>query len=459
MAAVAQPRTGSANVLTHYYDELGQIMGSVRAGRAPLPTAGAGFAPDFALPPLTSRLERYFSAGSITTGDLGEYRGVRLSLLNLMGNPGTRTTKTLASLLMVARAVGHIQRTGENVMIVTPSSANKATALRDAVLGAIRSGLVTPDQLRIAVVVPEASRPKLWSSPLSTDPELAARNPVLVLPGADRSAVKTLAAGLVEQHADTVYALTGTRLWYSLDLDNYRTADAARALYERDFCPARPGERRLHAHAVSSAYGLLGHHLGHTAIGADGDPRYFLVQHLDTPDMVLNLYFGSAERDHLPAYRYDAADGLYRQDGDLRFPVTTYHPDEILDPTFYTHRPPTSARMNELIRTGGGGGIVVSLHECLQRYPLLRSRLGEAGVHLPADPRRLREWSLVMAATGVLNAIDRGLISDDEVLLHGSGSYGLDDYVPLRDDAARTVEQACDLRKAVFHAVLVGDGD
>ncbi|WP_432837904.1 DUF6002 family protein [Dactylosporangium sp. CA-092794] len=452
-AVVGTPGLAVAPLL-RYYDELRAVMASVRATRPPASGRVADFAPGFELPELTPALEAFLGAGQVRTAPLGSYRDVRLTLLDLMGNPRTRTTKTMASLLMVARVVAHIRRTGERIMILTPSSANKATALRDAVLRAIEHGLVRPDELRIAVVVPAASRPKLWASPLSTDPELAARNPVLCLPGPDRSAVKTLAREVVDGHAETLQALAGVRLWYSLDLDNYRTADAARAMFERDFAPGRPGDTRLHAHAVSSAYGLLGHHLGHTAIGAPGDPRYFLVQHLDTPDMVLSLYFGDPDRARLPQYHYRAADGLYHQDADPRFPATTFDPDEVLDSTFYTHRPPTSATMNELIRTGGGGGIVVSLHECLQRYPALRARFAEAGLDLPADPRRLREWSLIMAATGVLNAVDRGLVTDDEVLLHGSGCYGTDDFAPLPDAAVQTVHSGSDVRRAVFSAAL-----
>ena len=34
--------------------------------------------------------------------------------------------------------------------------------------------------------------------------------------------------------------------------------------------------------------------------------------------------------------------------------------------------------MNAIIRRHGGGGIVVSLHECLARYPQIRALLAEA---------------------------------------------------------------------------------
>jgi hypothetical protein len=108
--------------------------------------------------------------------------------------------------------------------------------------------------------------------------------------------------------------------------------------------------------------------------------------------------------------------------------------------TFYTRRPPTAERMNSIIGRFGHDGIVVSLYECLERYPQIRRLLADSSVNLPGDPRILREWSLVMAFTGVLNAIDRGLIGDEpEVVVHGSGSYATSDFAALgaRDHAGR----------------------
>jgi hypothetical protein len=350
-----------------------------------------------------------------------------------MRNPRTRTTKTFASLPIVARAVEHIRRTDERVMILSPSSGNKATALRDAVLRAHETGLATPEQLCILVVVPGASRAKLWASPLSEDEWLRARNPVAVYDGAERGDVKTLARALSDEHSADLRDRVGINLWYTLDINNYKAADILRAYAEHEFLP--PSDARLHVHAVSSAYGLLGHHLGAQRLAAagHGEPtaRYFLVQHLDTPDMVLSLYRGSHDRSNLPEYVYDDATGLFRQDTDPRFPATAYDPGENLDPTFYTRRPVTSDEMNPIIRRQGGGGIVVSLTECLERYPRLRAMLAPAGVVLPADPRELREWSLVMALTGLLNGIDRGLVEEEDILVHGSGSYHDGDFSPL----------------------------
>ncbi|HEX9993858.1 MAG TPA: DUF6002 family protein [Acidimicrobiales bacterium] len=444
------------NVLDTYRAEVQQSLDDAARSRP----AGGDFDPGWDLPEDGEALRRFWSVAEMAAVDLGTYLGRRLTLLDLMRNPGTRTTKTLASLVMVARAAAFVRRTGEPVMIVTPSSANKATALRDAVLRAVESGLVTPDELRIAIVVPAASTGKLWGSALCDDPELAARNPVFVHGGPERAGVKAVAREFVDRHAGEVLDRCGVHLWYTLDLANYMVADATRALFERDAMPAPPDGGRLHAHAVSSAFGLLGHHLGHTSFCAGRpDPRYFLVQHLDTPDMVLSLYTGSTSRQGIPAYDYDETSGLYRQDADPHFPALTFDPDETLETTFYTHQPPTSEEMNRLIRSRGGGGIVVSLAECLRRYGEVRRLLGLAGVAVPADPRRVREWSLVMAVTGVLNAIDRGLVPDgDDVLVHGSGCYADDQYEPIPAGCRTSVATAADLRDTVLAAAARREG-
>ncbi|MEU6118629.1 DUF6002 family protein [Streptomyces sp. NPDC047117] len=444
-----------ADALTHYRTALAPEFATLEKART-----GAGdaeFSPAFRLPEPSAALERFFSVSGIAVADLPDYRGHRLRLLDLMRNPGTRTTKTLASLTIVARAVRHITDTGERIMIVTPSSANKATALRDAVQRAVASGLVTADQLQITSVVPAASVAKLWSSALSEDPELRARNPLVVHDGAEPAAVKDLATAFVTTHAHELRRRYGVRLWYTLGLDNYRAADLLRAFAERDLLPRTAS--RTHVHSVSSAFGLLGHDLGHAAVARAGSvplpsARYFLVQHLGTPDMVLSLRHGSHSRDNLPTYHRDPGDGLYRQDTDPHFPASTFDPDEQLDATFYTRRPVTSARMDPLIAAHGGGGVVVSLHECLNRYAQIRRMLADTGAALPADPRRLREWSLVMALTGTLNAADRGLLPDsDDVLVHGSGSYTCDDYRPVPAHRRVTADDAKDLARHVTAAV------
>ncbi|MBZ4018384.1 DUF6002 family protein [Streptomyces purpurogeneiscleroticus] len=441
------------NALTHYHAELHRALAVLENDRA---DSLETFSPAFRLPEPSPALEEYFSVSDVAVADLPAYRDRRLRLLDLMRNPGTHTTKTLASLIIVARAVRHITETGERVMIVTPSSANKATALRDAVGRAIAAGLVTEGQLQIASIVPAVSTAKLWSSPLSENTPLRDRNPLVTHESDQPARVKELASAFMAEHAERLHRKYGVRFWYTLDLDNYRAADMVRAFVERDLLPA--SDSRVHVHSVSSAFGLLGHDLGHRWLAGEcghklPQARYFLVQHLGTPDMVLSLRHGTHDRSNLPAYRLDTADGLYRQDEDPHFPATTFDPDEQLDPTFYTRRPQTSARMDPVIARNGGGGIVVSLHECLKRYGEVRRLLASA-VELPSDPRRLREWSLVMAVTGALNAIDRGLFPDgDDVLIHGSGSYADQDYRPVPDAHRRTADNADELAGHIEAAI------
>jgi len=404
------------------------------------------FDPGCKLPELDDAAKAFFSASDISYSELGDYRGRRLRLLDLTYNPGTRTTKTLASLVIVGRAVRHIQDTGASVMIVTPSSANKATALRDSVWRAIDAGLVSPRRLSIMTVVPRRSLPKLWSSPLSEDPLLRRRNP-MVLHGGAGAAVKSMALDFTGTYAKEFREQYGVDLWHTLNLANYMPADSVRAYGEQDCLPSPSPRGRLHVHAVSSAFGLLGHNLGSMLRGNGGPmPRYWLVQHLATPDMVLSLNHGQADRRHLPAYDYDRETGLYRQHSDWRYPITTFDPDEVLDGTFYTQNPSTSATMNGIIGERGGGGIVVSLHECLERYGQARALLAGARASLPADPRDLREWSLAMAVTGTLNAIDRDLIDPgDDIVIHGSGSYTVHDYQPLAVGRSATAQNPAEL--------------
>lgn len=449
------------NALAHYYPEVQRALAFLDDTRGD-DTRGDD-TPAFRLPELSEPLVRFFAASDVGVVDLPGYRGRTLRLLDLTRNPRTRTTKTLASLVIVARAVRHIRETGERIMIVTPSSANKATALRDAVERALDVGLAGPDELRITSVVPTTSAGKLWASRLGTDPLLNTLNPMVLHDSAEPAGVKELASSFVAEHAPRFLAQHGIRLWYTLDLNNYLAADVVRAFVERDLLPTGV-PARTHAHAVSSAFGLLGHHLGHRIADDANLPtaRYFLVQHLGAPDMVLSLCHGSPDPRHRPRYRRDPDDGLYRQSEDPHFPFTTFEPEERLDPTFYTRRPATSARIDPVIAQQGGGGLVVSLFECLHRYAQVREILSAANVRLPADPRELREWSLVMAVTGVLNGIDRDLIPErEDVLVHGSGTYSENDYVPLPPSCRRS---AADVRKlaevvdaACRHAVPVAE--
>jgi len=343
---------------------------------------------------------------------------------------------------MVARAVEHIRRTGEPIRIFTPTSANKGIALRDAVGRALDAGLVKPGQLSVVVLAPASTRHKFRHDRLAGDPALRAANPLLRLVGGAPEDVKALGRAFVDRYAEEAYHRLGINLWYSLDLRNYLVADAARAAFEADVSPTAAAPRRWHAHAVSSAYGLLGYNLGRDVLEAAGRadpadrPGFLLVQHLGTSDMVLNLRHGSFSRDNVPVYHFDPASGAHLQYADARFPTVTDDPGEVLDPTFYTREPVTSPAMNELIERFGGDGIVVSRRECVERYPLLREWFGTGPWTLPADPDDLREWSIVMGLTGVLNAIDRGLVPDGhEIVMHGSGCYRAGDYVEAQPDA------------------------
>lgn len=438
------------NTIAAYYPVVSAAADLVQADSAaaqPRPAVG------YELPELNPSVREFFAASGMRLPLLADYRGRRLRLLDLIGNPRTRTAKTSASLVIVARAVEHVRRTGERVLLVTPTSANKGTALRDAVLRAVEHALVAPSELSVATVLPRRSAGKLWSSPLATDPSLLRRNPVLVHDGHDPARMKAMVEEFVRTAADRFAAEHGIRLWYTLGLDNYRIADTVRACVEADVAPPAAERTRVHAHAVSSGYGLLGYDLGrrvltevrHRHIGAA--PHFLLVQHLAAPDMVLSLHRGDFDRAGAPRYRFDAATGRYAQHSDPRFPAAAHTPDEEIDPTFYTRRPVTSPAVNRIIERHGGGGIVVSRHECLQRYTHIRSLLAPAGVTLPDDPPLLREWSLVMALTGVLNAIDRDLVPPDaDIVVHGSGSYAAGDYRPFDLSRAGTAARPSDLQ-------------
>jgi hypothetical protein len=420
------------NLILDYYDRLPEVIARCVDDPAPVkdPTA---FSPGFLLPELDDQVREFFDCAQAAWWHLADHEGGRLMMLDLTRNPGTRTTKTIASLLIVARAVEYIRRTGESVLIFSPTSANKGTALRDAVQRAYSSGLVTPDQLRVAILAPSGCRDKLRGD-LPTDV-----NPVFIYPGDQPENVKALG----RQFATDYAASLGMNLWFSLELRNYLIADAARAFFEHEVDPTSQDRPRVHAHAVSSAFGLLGYNLGRDILEETGAtrpadrPSFLLVQHLGTPDMVLSLRHGDFDRAHMPVYQREG--WLWTQASDPRFPAVTYDPGEVLDPTFYTHQPATSPAMNGLIARFGGDGIVVSLHECLQRYPQAAQWLSGTDHPLPADPRALREWSIVMALTGVGNALERGLLpTGHDIVVHGTGMYARTEYPPIAD--ADTIE-------------------
>jgi hypothetical protein len=456
MTIVADDATGviAANLITDFADRQAAAIAAVVADPAPV-LDPAAFSPGFRLPDLDNAMNEFYAAATAGWQEIGTYEGHRLVLLDLTRNPGTHTTKTYASLLIVARAVEYIRSTGQPIVIFSPTSANKGTALRDAVLRAIDTGLAGPEQLRVVTLAPAGCLPKLRASRLSTDPQLRALNPLLLYPGDEAEQVKPLGRAFATQYGPELVRRTGANLWYSLDLANYLVADTARAFFEHEDDPS--AAPRVHAHAVSSAFGLLGYHRGRQVLEDAGDaspatrPASLLVQHLGTPDMVLHLRHHDFDRARVPAYTKDTGSGLYRQDADPRFPATTYDPAEVLDPTFYTHRPATSPAMDEIIEAYGGDGIVVSLHECLQLYPWVRERVDQADRPLPADPRTVREWSVVMALTGVCTAIDRGLVpAGRDIVVHGSGWYATSDYTPPRPDHAVLVSTVEDIASAVL---------
>lgn len=338
--------TATANLVLDSYERLPAVIARLVDDPGPVKDPEA-FSPGFLLPDLDDDVRRFFAVAEAGWRPLADTDGHRTALLDLTRNPGTNTTKTFASLLIVARAVEYIRRTGERVLIFSPTSANKGTALRDAVLRAVDTGLVTADQLRVAVLAPGGCRDKQRASRLSADPELRALNPLLCYTGERAEDVKQLGRAFVQRYAQSAHDRAGLNVWFSLELRNYLIADAARAFFEHRVAPTAGAAPRVHAHAVSSAYGLLGYNLGRDVLEAAGEaaaadrPGFLLVQHLGTPDMVLHLRRGNFDRAGVPAYRLE--DGLYRQDADPHFPaVATTRPRCWTRPSTRTGRRPRS---------------------------------------------------------------------------------------------------------------------
>jgi hypothetical protein len=75
-------------------------------------------------------------------------------------------------------------------------------------------------------------------------------------------------------------------------------------------------------------------------------------------------------------------------------------------------------------------------------------------VVLPPDPDGLREWALVMALAGILNGIDRNLIPDRaDVVVHGSGSYAVGDFVPVDPSHTTPIRSPGDMAETVFASI------
>jgi len=429
------PNPGTRNLITDYYDRLPRVIARCAKDSAALP--------GFALPELDDATARFYSVADAQWRALGSYRGHRLLLLDLAHNPQTNTAETFTALLIVARAVEHIRRTGDQVLILGPTSANHGIALRDAVARAHEAGLATPEQLRMVMLAPARCRAKLRAGRLN--PSL---NPVLLCGGNEPENVKVLGRQFVEKFSGRL----GLRLWYPREPADHLTASAARAFLEADVAPTPGAPPRIHVHVVSNALGLLGYNLGRDVLEADGladpsdRPGFLLVQHLATPDMVLSLRSGDFDRAAMPPYAFDPVSGLYKQDGDPHFPYECADPCEVLDPTFDTRRPVTSPAMNDLIVKYGGDGIVVSRQECLARHDQMREWIPA----LPAQASALREWSLSMAVTGALNAVDRGLIAPGyDIVVHGSGSYAAGGYPSLPDESVIQVTSVSEIAAAL----------
>ncbi|WP_335945836.1 DUF6002 family protein [Pseudomonas sp. G166] len=413
------------NPICDYYD---QICNELRASTDHLEQAGDElFSPRY-LPELDPQIKQFFAASSISYSLIDLGLGIETILLNMSRFERTRTTKTNPSLLMVARAIEHSRRSGEAVTIVTPSSGNKATALRAAVYRAYELGLASPDTLNIVCVVPADAQLKLWDSPLSSDDRLRALNPLVTVETSTRDTVKKMVSSAARRLPSVA---SKRRLWFTLSLDNYVLADQLRAFLEID--RFAPEVRRWHTHSVSSAFGLIGHSRGWARRWPDAPlrPGYLLVQHLDTPDMVLHLTRGTFDRTQLPQY-HPGANGRFKQTDSAHFPTETHRIDECIDTTFYTSAPVTQPEMEGYIAQHGGTGIVVSRIECERGYDQVRKALAHTDVRLPDDPGRLREHSLLMAATGARLAHTRGLLEGvGSVVLHNSGSYTDSDFDPV----------------------------
>jgi len=428
------------SVLERYYD---LIVSS--ATNFEVDHCSDAFEPAMKLPQLDSRMQSFLSVATAQFFEIGCYRGIPLRLFDLRQNVSTQTTKTFASTLIVARAIRHIQDTGDSILLFSPSSGNKAIALRDAVLRALKAKLVHPEQLRIVTLTPSQTIGKIRRTELYDDDQLRALNPVFILDATSPEAVKVVGQQFKELFSHN--PLGELKLWHSLRLENYRFSDQARAFFDFEYGDAWDTDRKtVHVHAVSSAYGLLGYCSGVEVLKQQNKPvstpSFLLVQHLATSDMVLHLLDGNFEGASTPSYK-QSSNGLWTQSGSPYFPTTTWSPDEILEPTFYTHLPATATEMSGLVKANGGAGIVVSLYECMQRYSECAQLLTSTPVKLPADPRDLKEWSLVMALTGCLNAIDRQLlIGMDGCTIHASGSYCRQDYEAMPTDGLSFVSSA-----------------
>jgi len=142
------------------------------------------------LPEITEKYIKFFEHSSVSRSNILVYKDHSIELLNLMSDHSTNTTKTFPTLLTVAKLIHHIEKTGETVIILTPSSGNKATAFRAAVEKAIEQKLVAAEKLRTITLIPRESVSKFRASKLYNDEKLNKLNPVFILSGNKSDDVK-----------------------------------------------------------------------------------------------------------------------------------------------------------------------------------------------------------------------------------------------------------------------------
>jgi hypothetical protein len=415
------------NALAQYYNEVQAALRMLTNRTSSIPSASL-FEPNFEMPALSKRLHDYFEGSDIAWRPANMGLGAQGdAFLDLTLNGRTRTTKTFASRVIVARALRHIETSGDPVMLISPSSGNKATALRESVAQAYESGLADPDCLRVTCVVPEVSRFKVAAGSAEL---LDGCNPLLYLRADSPLDVKALvrAAQQVLEKPSSRW-----RLWFTLAPYNYLAGDVVRAFAERDLGGPAPAQR-VHVHAVSSGYGLLGYSLGRELLSAKNRVSMLLVQHPATPDLVLMAQARLGAGEVAPSYSGSAVGG-FAQDGNPRFPPIVVDLQEVVDETFYTRNPATLVDMSELLEAHGGDGIVVSAAECRAAFDSYVSACHDSRLATPETFTDLAERSLLMAYTGLRMARARNLVPPIPAVIHGTGAYGVQDFE--RPDGAR----------------------
>lgn len=412
----------------------------------------------FQLPELDNQIADYLGV-PMRWSELAvpEWSG-RTFLLDLTSDPNTRTTKIFASLLIVLRAVHYVRRTGKRLMLLTPSSGNKAVGLREAVGRAYAHGLVDPSQLRIAVLIPGQSSRKLRVSRSIDDSPHAQFAPVLLGQQMSPAIVKQVCADVASAWSESSrHDTCGWTLWNTLDIDNYKLADVGRAFAEARFRSPSDAEDRWHAHAVSSAYGLLGYSLGVNLLQSGMYPQLdaprrhpglFIVQHMATSDMVRSVTLAMKQQTP-PNYKWNPDTAAWEQGDSLEFPPSVEDLNESIDVTFYTSAPPTRSEFDGLVRQHGGGGIVVSKSECERELERTSARLAQS-LTMTGDGSTLAEWSLAKVFTGVELGRQRGLIPEEkDVVIHASGYYTDDMLPPFGEQGMRIAASAVDVDAAL----------